>query len=397
MKRIWAGCFILVGLLSAFSAKPSQSLHVLKTTPTPAVTPTLMAPAGEIKVAIMVPLSDYTAFLGKPAHDGIMLAINEWNKKYAKAGSKIVPIVIDSKCNGDTTIAEATKLIHEQNIQYIIGEICSVAAVPLSDVAEKAGVIQISPASSSANLTVDNNGNVKKFIFRACFIDPYQAQGMARYLIENKKQTAAILFDEDDTYSKSLADAFAEAFTGEGGNILTKEAGKTSDKDYYSVLQKIKDLKPDVIYLPMWSSQVNLIASQIQIAGIKSILAGPDSWDDKNMNIKLLDKAVYSSNFSSFNPRLGTAQFVKKYQAKLGKRPDTMAALGFDSASLLLASLEKAGGNDPMKVRDILEKIDYTGATGNIKFNDLHNPNKSVIILQFKGGQPTFAAEIEPK
>ncbi|GAP21781.1 ABC transporter substrate-binding protein [Leptolinea tardivitalis] len=392
-------CLVIVfsGLALAFSFQPSPMIQSETPTPDTTTTPETPVPIVEIKVAIMAPFSGNMAVYGKSLVNGVMMVVNDWNDSHAENGWKIVPVYADTKCDPKTTISEANRLIHEETITYFIGDVCSEASVALADILDQSGALQISPAASSPMLTIDSDGNGRRFVFRTCYLDRYQAQAMARYLVLNGFKKAVILANSDDMYSYELAEAFANTYTGEGGTILMNSLGISADKDFSGILTRVRDLNPDVIYLPMWSKQLNLVASQIQTAGIKAQLAGPDSWEDRNLIKSVVEKGLYSTNFSINNPRPEAVEFVKTYQLKTGKRPDMIAALGYDTASLLLTAFDNVGKNNVVKVRDALEELELTGVTGMIRFDDFHNPKKPVVISQYNYGRSLFVTEVPPK
>ena len=140
-----------------------------------------------VKVAVLAPLSGPVPTFGVSTRDGALLAINEWNAKGGVLGMKITPIVEDSQCTPDPAVNAANKVINQDKVHYIVGEVCSKASIPISEIANAAKVIQISPTSTNTNVTVDKSGATKAYIFRACFIDPFQGKVGATFAFNNLK------------------------------------------------------------------------------------------------------------------------------------------------------------------------------------------------------------------
>jgi branched-chain amino acid transport system substrate-binding protein len=202
----------------------------------------------ELKLAVLAPLSGPVPTFGEMTRDGALLAIEEWNAKGGVLGAKIVPIVEDSQCTPDPAVNAANKVINQDKVHYIIGEVCSSASIPISEIANAAKVIQISPTSTNPSVTVDGNGVTKAYIFRACFIDPFQGQVAAKFALGTlKAKTAFVMSDQANDYVKGLAEFFEKSFTAGGGTIVGKESYTSSDTDFSAILAKIADAKPDMV------------------------------------------------------------------------------------------------------------------------------------------------------
>jgi len=177
-----------------------------------------------LKIAILAPLSGDVATFGQSTRDGALLAIEEWNAKGGVLGMQIEPIVEDSQCNAEAAVSAANKVIDQDGVKFIIGEVCSSASIPISEVAMAKGVLQISPTSTNPQVTVDENGNTKSLIFRACFIDPFQGEVAAKFALEELgATTAAVLLDQGNDYVRGLAEFFRDSFEAGGGKVVVWE------------------------------------------------------------------------------------------------------------------------------------------------------------------------------
>ncbi len=357
----------------------------------------------ELKVAILAPLTGPVPTFGVSTRDGALLAIDEWNAKGGVNGQKVVAQVEDSQCTPDPALNAAKKVVEQDGIKFIIGEVCSNASIPISDYANSKKVIQISPTSTNPSVTVDANGKVKDYIFRACFIDPFQGQVGANFALHSlKAKTAFIMEDQANDYVKGLADYFEKAFVAGGGKIVGKENYTSKDTDFSAILAKVADAKPDVIYLPDYYNIVNLVTKQAKEKGITTPFMGGDGWDSPDLDLKSADGGYYTNHYSAEDTRPEVQAFVKAYGAKYKdekqqpKVPDALAALAYDATNILLTAIQNAHSTDPSVVKDSLAKISFSGISGKITYDQFHNPVKSATILQVKDGKVSFNSIVNP-
>lgn len=375
-----------------------------------AVILTACAPGGggaaqpkELKVAILAPLSGPVPTFGVSTRDGALMAIDEWNAKGGVLGMKIVPIVEDSQCTPDPAVNAANKVIDQDGVKFIIGEVCSKASIPVSEIANAKGVIQISPTSTNVNVTVDSQGKVKPYIFRACFIDPFQGQVGAKFAWEKLgAKKAFIMLDQANDYVKGLAEEFEKAFTALGGQVVGKATYTAKDTDFSAILAQVAEAKPDVVYLPDYYNVVNLVTKQAKEKGINVPFVGGDGWDSADLDLAAADGGFFTNHYSPDDPRPEVQNFRKaygdKYKDENGnpKVPDALAALAYDATNLLLEAIKQAGTTDTAKVKDALEKIKFNGVSGQITFDANHNPIKSAVILAVKDGAVKFETVVNP-
>jgi len=361
------------------------------------------APAGDLKVAILAPLSGPVPTFGVSTRDGALLAIEEWNAKGGVLGMKIVPIVEDSQCTPDPAVNAANKVIDQDGVHYIVGEVCSKASIPVSEIANAKGVVQISPTSTNPTVTVDQNGKVKDYIFRACFIDPFQGSVGAKFAMENlKAKTAFLMLDQANDYVKGLSEFFEKAFTEAGGTIVGKESYTATDTDFSAILAKVAEAKPDVVYLPDYYQVVNLATKQAKEKGITAPFMGGDGWDSSDLDLKATEGGFYTNHYSPEDPRPEVQNFVKSYGEKYkddtgaAKVPDALATLAYDATNLLIQAIADAGADDTAKVKDVMAKIKFSGVSGTITYDENHNPVKSATILKVADGKVQFEAVVNP-
>jgi len=363
----------------------------------------LAAGAADLKVAVLAPLSGPVPSFGLSTKEGSLLAIQEWNAKGGVLGMKIVPIVEDSQCTADPAVNAANKVINQDGVHYIIGEVCSGASIPVSEIANPAKVIEISPTSTNPNVTVDASGKTKAYIFRACYIDPFQGGILASFSSSRlKAKNAFIMYDQGNDYTVGLANAFEAQFKKLGGKIVGKETYTKTDTDFSAILAKIKDAKPQVVLLPDYYNIVNLVTKQAKEKGINVPFVGGDGWDSSDLDLQASDGCFYTNHYAPDDPRAEVKNLLKAYAAAYqddsgkGKVPDALAVLAYDATNLLLTAIKAAGSDDSTKVKNALEKISMNGVSGKITFDKLHNPVKSLTILSIKNGKVNFDSVVQP-
>jgi branched-chain amino acid transport system substrate-binding protein len=356
-----------------------------------------------VKIAILAPLSGPVPTFGVSTRDGALLAIEEWNAKGGVLGMKIQPIVEDSQCTPDPAVNAANKVIDQDKVKFIIGEVCSKASIPVSEIANAKKVIQVSPTSTNPSVTVDAAGATKPYIFRACFIDPFQGTVGAKFAIENlKAKKAFVVLDQANDYVKGLAEFFEQAFVAQGGQIVGKESYTATDTDFSAILAKIRTARPDVVYLPDYYNIINLATKQAKEKGIQVPFMGGDGWDSSDLDLKAAAGGYFTNHYSPFDPRPEVQNFVKAYGNKFkddsgnAKVPDALATLAYDATNLLLQAIKETGSEDTAKVKDTLAKIRFAAVSGLVTFDDQHNPVKSATILAVKPDGVKFEAIVNP-
>ncbi len=350
-----------------------------------------------VKIAILAPLSGDVATFGQSTRDGAMLAIEEWNAKGGVDGKTIEVVVEDSQCSAEAAVSAANKVIDQDGVKFIIGEVCSSASIPISEIAAAKGVLQITPTSTNPTVTVNEDGTTKETVFRACFIDPFQGLVGAKFAIDTLgAKTAAVFLDQGNDYVRGLAEVFVKEFEAAGGEVLVQETYTGDDQDFSAILTKVKDANPDVLYLPDYYNTINLIAGQAQEKGITSVLMGGDGWDSADLDTSVVEGGYFTNHFSPDDTRPIVQDFVSKYEAKYGARPDALAALAYDAATILLQSMDQADSVDPAEVAAAMASGTFPVVSGEITYDALHNPVKAAVMLKVEGGQIIYTETVAP-
>jgi branched-chain amino acid transport system substrate-binding protein len=357
-----------------------------------------------IKVGANLELTGGTAMFGQAAQNAINLAFDQQNAKGGVLGRKLQLIAADNKSDAGESTAAVTKLVTQDKVVAVIGSMTSSVTLAAIPVVTDNKIPMISPSGTNSKLTVDPATNqVRPWIFRACFIDPFQGQVAANFALNNlKAKSAAVIIDQKSDYSKGLADSFIANFEKGNGKITGKEqyvAG--SDKDFRPILTRIKAENPGMVWVPGYYQEVGLIVKQARELGMNMPFMGGDGWDDPQLfNIgtpSALNNTYYVDHVATDDP--GMATFVKDYQAKFKSEPNAMAALGYDAANMLIQAIKDANSADPAKIRDALENMKgFKGVGGDITIDPkTHNPQKSAVIKENKDGKSIFLTRIAPQ
>ncbi len=362
----------------------------------------------EIKVGVIAELTGDMPAVGASCKNAAEMAVKEINDAGGlPVGGKKLKIKLLVEDNGgkaDQSAAMAQKLITQDEVVAIIGPNASRYAIPASEIAESNQTVFITPWSTNPKTTLDATTNKpKKYAFRACFIDPFQGNVVAKFAVENlKAKKAAVLYDVASDYNKGIAEVFKEAYEKLGGKIVAFETYTTNDKDFSAQLTKIKAASPEVIFLPNYYSEVPLQVQQAHKLGIKVPFIGSDSWGSNEL-LTLggadLEGYFFSTHYAADNATPVAVKFIEGYKKAYGGTvPDDVAALTYDAFGLLFTSLKNAGKADRESVRAALAKLpEYKGVTGDMKFKEgSGDPIKSAVILQIKGGKFVYYTNANP-
>jgi branched-chain amino acid transport system substrate-binding protein len=254
----------------------------------------------------------------------------------------------------------------------------------------------ISPTST--NVEVTKKGD---YIFRMCFIDPYQGKALATFSRRDlKAQTAAILVDARSDYSIGLAEAFRAAFTEQGGRVVDELKYTEGDSDFSAQLTSLSPKAPDVLVIPGYYTDAGLIARQARALGLESVLLGADGWDSPKLieiGGEAIEGAYLSNHYSVDDPSPSVRRFVDAYTARFGSEPDSIATRTYDATRLLADAITRAGSTEGKRIRDALASTqDFAAVTGPVTMDADRNPLKSAVILKVEGGRFRFAAAVAP-
>jgi branched-chain amino acid transport system substrate-binding protein len=372
----------------------------------------LVAGCGEkspstIRVGVIAELTGDMPAVGESCKKAARLAVKQINDagglQVGEKQYKVELFIEDNAGKADQSASAAQKLITQKKVLAIIGPNATRYAIPASEIAETSKVLLISPWSTNPKTTLDaKTGAPKKYVFRACFIDPFQGRVVARFAMDSlKARRAAVLYDVASDYNKGIAEVFKETFEQNGGKVVAFETYTTNDRDFSAQLTKMKKADPDVVFLPNYYSEVPLQIQQAKRLAFKVPFVGSDSWGSQEL-LKLCGKDCegyyFSTHYAPDTAAPAALKFIEAFKTSYGVMPDDVAALTYDSFGLLKQAIVEGGKIDRQYVRDALAKIKkYEGVTGDMQFVEgSSDPIKSAVILKIEGDRFVFFANAKP-
>jgi len=355
-----------------------------------------------IKVGEFASLTGKEATFGVSSHEGTLLAIEELNAAGGVLGKKIELLTEDDLSKAGEAATVVNKLISRDGVVAILGEVASSRSLEAAPICQLNKIPMISPSSTNPKVTETGD-----FIFRVCFIDPFQGTVMANFALKTlKAKKLAVFTDVKSDYSKGLAKYFKEGLAAGGGQVVAELDFNGGDKDFKAQLTAIKAANPDAVFVPGYYTDAALICIQAKQLGLNVPLFGGDGWESEDL-IKIGKEAVEGNYFSThYHPDVSSPRskaFVENYKKRFKntdgspKAPDAMAALGYDSAMILAEAIKRAGTTDGQKVRDALASIkDLDGVTGKTTINEKRDATKPAVILLVKDGQFKYVETISP-
>jgi len=372
--------------------------------PTAAASLLLLATSGcnksggdTIKIGEFASLTGKEATFGISSHEGTLMAVEEINATGGVLGKKLELLTEDTQSKAGESQTVVNKLIARDGVIGILGEVASSRSLEAAKVCQDSKIPMVSPSSTNPKVTETGD-----YIFRVCFIDPFQGTVMANFATKSLKATKVAVFtDVKSDYSKGLAKFFKEQFLKNGGQIVTELDFNGGDKDFKAQLTAIKAANPDGVFIPGYYTDAALIAIQAKQLGLNVPLFGGDGWESEKLT-EIGKDAVEGHYFSThYSPEVGSdmsKQFVENYRKRWnGKSPDALAACAYDSAIVLVDAIKRAGTTEGPKVRDALAATkDFKAVTGKITINEQRDASKAAVILQVKDGKFKYLETVEP-
>lgn len=351
----------------------------------------------EIRIGEFGSMTGSEATFGQSTHKGIEMAFDEVNKRGGIKGKKLRLITLDNQGKPEEAAAVVSRLITQDKVMAILGEVASNRSLAAAPIAQKYKIPMISPSSTNTKVT-----EVGDYIFRVCFIDPFQGFVMARFAIDHLKiKKAAILKDLKSDYSTGLADAFRETFTKMGGQIVSEETYQSGEFSFHSQLTSIKAKNPEAIFIPGYYTEVGLIAQQAKQKGIKAALLGGDGWDSPKLfeiGKDAIKGQYFSNHYTTESSDPTVQEFIKNFKQRYNEIPDGLAAMGYDAAKVLIKAMEDAKELTPQAIRDAIASTkDFPGVTGKITINEKRNAEKPAFVVRVDGESNRYVTTVNPK
>jgi branched-chain amino acid transport system substrate-binding protein len=351
-----------------------------------------------IKIGEFGSLTGDNASFGISQNNGVQMAVEEINAGGGVLGKKIELISEDNQTKQGETTTIARKLISQDHVSAIIGEVASSKSLEAAPICQASKIPQIATAATNPKVTQTGD-----YIFRVCFTDDFQAVVIARFVLEKLQlKNIAFMTDVKQDYSVGLTNIAKDYLTKNGGTIVKEQSYSSGDKDFRAQLTDIKSANPDVIIITGYYPEVSLIAKQARQFGIKATFVGGDGWDGTSLisvGGKAIEGAFFSNHFSVEDKSPLVQAFVQKYKQKYNNAvPDAFAALGYDATKLLADAITRAGSTDSDKLRAAIQGTqNFPGVSGKITIGPDRNAQKSAVIITIKDGAYKYAETIEPK
>jgi branched-chain amino acid transport system substrate-binding protein len=350
-----------------------------------------------VRIGEFASLTGKEAAFGQSSHKGTVLAIETINAAGGVLGAKIELLTEDNQSKPGESTTAVRKLISRDKIVALLGEVASSRSLEAAPIAQGAHIPMVSPSSTNPKVT-----QIGPYIFRVCFIDPFQGAVLARFALDSlHARRVGVLSSVSSAYSVGLAKYFEGPYAAAGGVIAIEQKYSEGDKDFKAQLTAIRAANVDAIFVPGYYTEAALIAKQARELGLAIPLFGGDGWEAPQL-LEIGGAAVegcyYSTHYSPENPSPLVQQFVKAFKARWdGETPDAMAALGYDSALVLVDAIKRAGSTDGARIREALAATkNFAGVTGATSMDAERNASKAAVIVVIKDGQFRFFQTAAP-
>jgi len=350
----------------------------------------------EIVIGHYASMTGGTAHFGQDTDKAARLAVEQLNASGGVLGKKLKLVTLDTRGDGAEAANAVSRLIDVEKATAILGEVASSLSLQGGPIAQRRKIPMVSPSSTNPKVT-----QVGDYVFRVCYIDPFQGKVMALFARQTLKlDKVAILKDVKNDYSIGLADAFQKAFVGSGGTIAIEQSYSAGDTDFSAQVTAIKSSGAQAIWVPGYYAEVGAIARTAARLGVKIPLMGGDGWDAPQLFTiggEALNGSYFSNHFAPDQASPKAQKFVADFKAKYGQEPTGLGALGYDGVMVIADAIKRAGKVDTAAIRDALATTkDYEAVTGKITMDKDRNPEKSVVVLKIDGGKAKYETLVSP-
>ena len=364
--------------------------------------------ADTILIGVNLELTGDVSVYGVPERNAFEQAVSEVNAKGGIDGKLVELVIYDNAYDQAKAVQNTEKLI-EDGVVAILGSATSGMTMAIAPLAKDNGLVVFTPSGTNSAVTMDGDV-VNPYVFRSCFIDPFQGQVLANFASNDLAASkVVIMVNNGSEYSKELARIFTEQLNKNSGEVVETASYADSDTDYKASLTSIATKEFDVLFIADYAKNAGLIIGQARsTAGLEDVkIIGPDGFEDPQLNdlaggAQNVNNVYFSTHFSSLSDNQKVADFVASYQAftkAAGKEEpaSVFAALAYDAAYMLFAAIDAADSTDPEAIRDSLESLPaFSGVTGDISFDALHNAVKPAFLIELNNGVAVNATIVNP-
>jgi branched-chain amino acid transport system substrate-binding protein len=351
--------------------------------------------SADIPIGFYGPLSGNMASFGTTVLRGIRLAVDEINAKGVN-GKRLRLFVEDDRGNPEEAQSAVSRLITRDRVVAVLGDPSSSCSLAGASVCQQYKVPMITPTATNVKVTQQG-----KFIFRVCWIDPFQGEIMGRFAVENlKARNLAVLYDVASDYSTGLAEVFTKTIEKYGSKMVARESFSAGDTNFSAQLTRIRHATPDALFLPVYYNETGLIMRQLRASGSKMIVLGSDGWDSPQLwsiGGDALNGSYYCTHFLPTDPAPVVQQFVAVFHKRHRGEPSMGEALGYDAVKLLIDAMKRSSFDDPEKIRSsVASTKNFQGVTGNITIDESRNALKPAMLVKIENQKPILFMKMEP-
>lgn len=342
-----------------------------------------LAHAAPLKIGVLAPISGSSAADGNDIVKGVKTAVEVMKSEGGIPGFDSIEVEVqDGACDPRQAVAGANKLANSK-VVGVVGEYCSSATIPASEVLNEEKITMITPASTNPKVTERGF----KYMYRMCGLDIHQAKAATAFLKDQLKAKTIYIVDDKTTYSQHLAEYVAEAAKAAGITVIAHEHVNDGDMDYSAVLTKVKAANPDVFYMSLQSSSSGIrMIKQYRQMGIKAPVLSQDAVYHPNFIKEAPEQSqgvFFTFGYADKNSPV-YKKFLDKYTAMHGE-PGAYSAYSFDSAYALLTAIKAAKSTDADKIRAEMMKLNLPGASKVIKFQENGDSGSNYVIYKVEG------------
>ncbi|HEU5130739.1 MAG TPA: ABC transporter substrate-binding protein [Pyrinomonadaceae bacterium] len=367
MKRILIASIVIASLLSACQTNGGGG--------------------DKVRIGVFMSTTGTTANFGISSVNGIKMAADEINAAGGINGKQVELLVQDDRSDASEAATIVTKFVTQDQVHAVIGEVASSRSIAAAPIAQNAKIPMLTPSSTNPEVTKKGD-----FIFRSCFIDPYQGAAIAQFAAKTLgAKTAAIMVDRKNDYSTGLEKVINETFTRFGGKIVATQSYQEGDQDFNAQLTSLKGSNPEVIFVPGYYNDVGLIAKQARDKGITVPLIGGDGWDSEQLykiGGTALNGSYFTNHYSPFDTDPRVVKFVNDYKSRYNNStPDALAATAYDAANIMFDAIKRSKSLSGSDIRDALAATNaFPGVTGTVTFNQQRDAVKPIVMIEIKDG-----------
>jgi branched-chain amino acid transport system substrate-binding protein len=366
MKRILIASLVIASLLSACQTQGNSG--------------------DKVRIGVFMSTTGTTANFGISSVNGIKMAADEINAAGGINGKQVELLVQDDRSDASEAATIVTKFVTQDQVHAVIGEVASSRSIAAAPIAQNAKIPMLTPSSTNPEVTKKGD-----FIFRSCFIDPYQGAAIAQFAAKTLgAKTAAIMVDRKNDYSTGLEKVISETFTRMGGKIVATQSYQEGDQDFNAQLTSLKGSNPEVIFVPGYYNDVGLIAKQARDKGIMVPLIGGDGWDSEQLykiGGTALNGSYFTNHYSPYDTEPKVVKFVNDYKSRYNSTPDALAATAYDAANIMFDAIKRAKSLSGPDIRDALAATNaFPGVTGTVTFNQQRDAVKPIVMIEIKDG-----------